>query len=444
MLLGLMCRAGQAIGLHVDGKRWNLAPELETDRRNLFWECFSYDAQISMMFGRPPCILTPPADRQRISQSESSEFYSFKHQLAETSASMAGDALINCNQTYERVLQLDQRLRDLDKSIPPRLRVEGAMKIEVSPGKPWAANHQILQAFLLSSLLHKNLLFLHRPWLDLLLRQDLPEPADSAFGLSFKTCIQSAHAIAQSMQSLMLYCPHEASLEFTFASHAISAAAVLTACITKAPKSRLVLGVWQDLRLLIDALSSTPANAVTKASSQLLQRFSEASRQAIGGLRTDQRKRKAMSSDDNHALDLHHPTRLANGSTQSGNSHNLGNKDSDGEDSRSRFSQSFSDSQPAPAFTDPPSLDTSSADTPGNPGDSSLPAITALTANPFDVFDFDPSAFPELIQIPFSFDSLLPSSELEHFLPSDMADTFDFNWPPFEKGLDVIQSSGVV
>jgi hypothetical protein len=57
---------------------------------------------------------------------------------------------------------------------------------------------------------HKALLFLHRPWLGHILSQNIPEPLNSGFGISFSASIASAEALVENMSSALIECPHEA------------------------------------------------------------------------------------------------------------------------------------------------------------------------------------------------------------------------------------------
>ena len=285
MVLGVLARASQAIGLHINPASWGLPVNLIKDRQNLFWEAFSFDAQISLIFGRPPTSFIAPSSCERLPYVDNPDmFFWFKHRLSEVTAAIAQDAFLTGKQTYSTVQRLDAQLKEVESSLPQQLQWQVAIKPrqETDEQRVWATNHLLLQSLQLAALLHKTTISLHQPWVHLVLKQGLSEPENSLFGGSFKRCIEAAQGMAQVMQSLILCCPHEASLEWSFPSAAITAAALLSACIVGAPRSTLTAGLWRDLRLLIDAISATPLNGISKKASKLLQRFSEASQRAMG------------------------------------------------------------------------------------------------------------------------------------------------------------------
>lgn len=55
-LWGLAMRLVTAMGLHVDGKRWNLPPEVAEERRHVFWECHTIDVFQANCFSRPSSL----------------------------------------------------------------------------------------------------------------------------------------------------------------------------------------------------------------------------------------------------------------------------------------------------------------------------------------------------------------------------------------------------
>ena len=310
MILGLLSRASQAIGLHIVPKSWALSNEAAKERMMLFWEAFACDAQTSLIFGRAPASFVAPVKLEReLDVDEGSRYFWIKHRLAEVAGAIAQDAFLSGKQSYDRVRCLDAELNRIESTIPESLQWAAVVEQRHACGRQpaWSANHQLLQALQLASQLHKVTMFLHLPWLQLLLKEGMPEPIDSILSLSFTKSINAAQATAHVIQTLVLYCPHEASLEWSFPSNGIMAATVLAACIVGAPTSPMTMGLWRDLRLLIDAISATPLNSITKASSKLLRSFSDASRNAIA-LRARHAGEDIGLRDEVSKLDLLRPT----------------------------------------------------------------------------------------------------------------------------------------
>ena len=60
--LGLTFKLMQKLGMHRDGKKWNLPEEEAIERRRLFWEIESMDCWQAMGYGRPPSLVRPHFD----------------------------------------------------------------------------------------------------------------------------------------------------------------------------------------------------------------------------------------------------------------------------------------------------------------------------------------------------------------------------------------------
>ena len=52
----------QKLGMHRDGKKWNLPEEEAIERRRIFWEIESMDCWQAMGYGRPPSLVRPHFD----------------------------------------------------------------------------------------------------------------------------------------------------------------------------------------------------------------------------------------------------------------------------------------------------------------------------------------------------------------------------------------------
>jgi len=114
--------------------------------------------------------------------------------------------------------------------------------------EPLQSFHTIVQRHTHTLIVNKALLFLHRPWLGHILSQNIAEPLNSCFGISFSASIASAEALVENMSSALLECPHEARSFWFFIFHTFSAVVVLAACILRAPQSLHVLRTWEALQ----------------------------------------------------------------------------------------------------------------------------------------------------------------------------------------------------
>lgn len=176
---------------------------------------------------------------------------------------------------YSEALRLDRAIREIEGQAPASLRGGLYARLNYnlvtlgphSPEPPQSF-HTIVQRHAHALIVNKALLFLHRPWLGHILSQNIAEPLNSCFGISFSASIASAEAMVENMASALLECPHEARsfYFFLFREHVFSpssiskndhrfhsidtfsAVVVLAACILRAPQSLHVLRTWEALQ----------------------------------------------------------------------------------------------------------------------------------------------------------------------------------------------------
>jgi hypothetical protein len=91
-LWGLAMRIMQAMGLHRDGQRWNLTPELVEERRRIFWETHSAEIFQANCFSRPCSIPAefidtryPVKHNGRNLEGETRDYGTLKFQLCQIS-----------------------------------------------------------------------------------------------------------------------------------------------------------------------------------------------------------------------------------------------------------------------------------------------------------------------------------------------------------------------
>lgn len=173
---------------------------------------------------------------------------------------------------YSEALRLDRAVREVEGQAPPSLRAglfsrfsQRQDTLGPHTPEPLQTSHTIVQKHMHTLIVHKALLFLHRPWLGHILSLDLTEPLNSPFGISFSASIASAEALVLNMSSALAECPHEARSFWFFMFRkcdlkcssvssnsfidTFSAVVVLSACILRAPQSLNVLRTWEALQV---------------------------------------------------------------------------------------------------------------------------------------------------------------------------------------------------
>jgi hypothetical protein len=118
---------------------------------------------------------------------------------------------------YSEALRLDRAIREIEGQAAPSLR--GGLYARLNQNQdalgphspePLQSYHTVVQRHMHTLIVNKALLFLHRPWLGHILSQNIAEPLNSCFGISFSASIASAEALVENMSSALLECPHEA------------------------------------------------------------------------------------------------------------------------------------------------------------------------------------------------------------------------------------------
>jgi Fungal specific transcription factor domain len=242
LLLGVALRMGQAIGLH---QQWRLDPEEAEQRRRVWRECLVYERLQSLNFGRPSIMpsVKELRDYPHLSTNNpvpsTSTFHSIKQDMSDLfsyiSIALGGPEL----PAYDVVLDLDRRCRNFETEAPPFLRFDDRTDpfegLEQYPERLQlvAQKQSVLDGLLgrrvltlccsmLSLLVNKALLFLHRPWFAKILREGNSEPLLSPNAASFTVCITSSRSHTRIMKSILQYAPTMAHTWWFFAFHVSS------------------------------------------------------------------------------------------------------------------------------------------------------------------------------------------------------------------------------
>ncbi|KAH8916253.1 hypothetical protein BT69DRAFT_794956 [Atractiella rhizophila] len=210
-LLGLCLRLAQAMGLHKDSRRWRggVGEEKWRDRERVWWECVSYDRLQSLNFGRPYLCANyqmdakPPALLLENAHFPSADtFHNIRYELARFFADVS-DALCN-GSTYDHVCKIDQRIRTIERTAPEFLQLQDGVFNSIERFQAMGVSRDeskqiVAQQHMLSLLIHKALLYLHRPWFAKALQTDA-DPMNSPYVSSFVACVTSARKYAKTFR----------------------------------------------------------------------------------------------------------------------------------------------------------------------------------------------------------------------------------------------------
>ena len=267
-VLGLACRHAMSMGLHRDTSDWKEgehAAEAE-ERRRLFWDLMATDAFRSLAWGQPPNlnvdIVTTRFAQPRNGEKE--DFHTAKWRII----SVLNRILWTCfhlpSVSYDTVLRFDAELRELQRTLLPRLEpnlkdVRGVdldlasvlLRQEDEPAL--GIMRQELQSRTLAANIEQVLLHLHRPWL-LRALQGKIDPAMSPFSHSVLSVQQSSRTLVKICTAVAQRTPRLQVKWVFWAQHAFNAAICQALQVCSAPQSVLVSSVMQDLEEAVQVL----------------------------------------------------------------------------------------------------------------------------------------------------------------------------------------------
>ncbi|KAM0747622.1 hypothetical protein T439DRAFT_292608, partial [Meredithblackwellia eburnea MCA 4105] len=240
-LLGLALRTAQSMGLHKDALRWGMDPSEVAERSRIWWETLVYDLLQSLNFGRPysmplAAVQCPTPARARAASALSpapahaDAFHEVKYELGLLFGKVSDLLASSDLPAYEEVLRLDRQLKECEARAPSwlRLSVVGSSGLAPDPST-------IPQKHMVSLLLHKALLALHRPFFALAVLAG-PEPMLSSYAASFNACIVSARKHIQLMRSLLNENPTAAYRWWFFAFHCFTALIIESSVLLRVPQ----------------------------------------------------------------------------------------------------------------------------------------------------------------------------------------------------------------
>ncbi|RDB15834.1 putative transcriptional regulatory protein C1F7.11c [Hypsizygus marmoreus] len=240
-IMGIAVKVGQSIGLHRDSGRWKIDAVETQQRRELFWELFTYDSWQCLTFGRPPSFALPHVDCKLPFTNDTSDeqtFHAWKHRFASECMNLFHDQAFGAKMpTYATVLQLDRKMRAFP--VPPLLQVAGFGSSETRPGGFPETIMLTLQRHIVLAIREMNLLYLHRSFFARAISDHPKDPLGSPYGTSVIAAYRSAGSLVALMRNLHTQL-HEPSERLWFLwTHMFSCAIVLGSIVTRCPSMSL-------------------------------------------------------------------------------------------------------------------------------------------------------------------------------------------------------------
>ncbi len=277
-ILGCGIRQAVSLGLHCSQSAWNLPPERLSAHARVWWELQAYERLQSLNFGRPSCMpehvsCVPPftlgAADWRTVKPNREVFHALKYALGPLYAKIN---LLHCKEdspTMAHIMSIDAEVRAFLQKVPSWLLLGqdqenvashgGAAAAfdadrRQSPTPPSVWQHILPQKHMLSLLIHKAILFLHRPFFSEATRKT-SEPLLSPYSSSFAAAIGSARQHTLLFKSATESCPSALKWWF-FIFHLYTAAVVQAQVLLRCPRSMLATEVQSDFELSFSLLTT--------------------------------------------------------------------------------------------------------------------------------------------------------------------------------------------
>ncbi|TCD68011.1 hypothetical protein EIP91_011622 [Steccherinum ochraceum] len=245
---------GMQLGLHRDSARWGLDAKVVDRRRNLFWECFIFEAVHCMALGRPPaasrlhvdCAL--PADEEQSLDRDGNSLEGYWHwKLAFTQSIVvhAHDLLLNAEPPdYEMILDLDRKIRQM--SVPK-------VKLYPKPTDEEYSNAGLcMQSCMMSQLRSVAMLAIHRTFFAQALLDHPTNPLRSPYAPSFLAANRCASVLIKSYLHHSERFPGLCGRFWNLWTHAFTACVILGSTVARCPGATMAPSSLIELDLAVD------------------------------------------------------------------------------------------------------------------------------------------------------------------------------------------------
>ncbi|KAG9123487.1 hypothetical protein FRC07_014877 [Ceratobasidium sp. 392] len=242
------------IGLHRDGKRWDLDPAEAELRRALWWELRTFDAWVAIGLGRPPSIAAIHTDTEWPKDPEAKmnedgliepSYQRVKFVFARLLLEVIDGAFSATAPSYEKILKLHRRLREFEG--PPHLHVPGFLGNKYKETAIYVDNSLQLERHLTFCVPETILIHLHRSFFARALSESPEDPLKSRYADSVVAIHSSVLRHLEAVKSLFSLLPDLAMRFWLFWSHSFSGATILAALVIRCPGSSLSASALKGL-----------------------------------------------------------------------------------------------------------------------------------------------------------------------------------------------------
>jgi hypothetical protein len=270
---GMATRVMLAMGLHRDGKSWDLSPRDLNNRRRTFWETHSTDVLISSNWDRPSGLHADMFDTEL--PDDYDEGNGFEKQRCRM-AVLAQEALqesLKIRSNYAKLRDIWHNMLQVESETPFPLRNRAALSFMVSKYSSVAEVEAdtpplskdvrvIMQSHDLVDIASTLIMSMFRPYF--VQATQTPNPTTSAYGEAYLAVVERSSMLTANLISLHAALPLVSTRHWFFWNHAFSAAVTMaTICIAN-PGSSLVNQALNDINAMISLYETIQASVPTK------------------------------------------------------------------------------------------------------------------------------------------------------------------------------------
>lgn len=240
VVMGIVIKVAQSIGLHRDSGRWKLDPAETQKRRELFYEIFTYDSWQSLTFGRPPSLSMahvdcklPHGGANTSATDKEMSFAAWKHSFAAECQSLVHDQAFGAKTpSYSTIQELDIKVKNW--YIPPSLQVPGFGNSKIGPELEQPPIELTMQRYIAFAIKEITLFYMHRGFFAQALEDSSNDPMGSKYAPSVLAAYQSAMTFVALVESLFKQHPQLTERMWFLFTHVFSCAIVLGSIAVKA------------------------------------------------------------------------------------------------------------------------------------------------------------------------------------------------------------------
>ncbi|KAF5336144.1 hypothetical protein D9611_006191 [Ephemerocybe angulata] len=289
VVMGIVVKMAQSIGLHRDSGKWKLDPEETQKRRELFYEILTYDSWQSLTFGRPPSLATAHIDSKLPHETTTTptgevemSFAAWKHKFSAECLSVVHDQVFGTRRpTYDTIQELDKKVREW--YVPPSLMVPGFGNAKIGTEVEQPSIELTMQRYVGFAIKEITLFYMHRGYFAQALEDNSTDPMGSKYASSVFAAHRSAMTFVALIESLYKQQPQLTERMWFLFTHVFSCAIVLGSIAVKS-RMPLARGALDYLDLAHHLFSQVTDTARTGKILPILQKLKERAHAAHAAL----------------------------------------------------------------------------------------------------------------------------------------------------------------